>query len=78
MISGRLKFHPLLMGVIGHDHGSMQVEFAAAFLQTAFKNNVPGFSRQFRAVVCGESDKDWPIILTECGEDGDGNRTSGA
>ena len=55
------------MGVIGHDHGSVEVELVAVFFQAALKHNIPGFGRQFPAVVCGESDEVWPIVLLNVG-----------
>jgi hypothetical protein len=56
------------VNVIGHDHRSVQSELAAVFFHTTFKNNISGFWRKFPAVICGESDEDWPVILLDVGK----------
>jgi hypothetical protein len=56
------------MGMIWHDHRSMQVELVAVLLQTALKDNVFGLSRKFPAAVCSESDENWPIAFLDVGK----------
>src|SRR5258705_13245355 len=56
------------MGVVWHDHCTVQVEFAAVFLQTRFENDVSGLRWQVPAMISGEGDEDRTIVFLNVGK----------
>ncbi len=55
------------MSMIGYDNDGMQVKLPAVFLK-AFDDNLSCRRRKFAALVSGESDEDWPMVLLNVGK----------
>jgi len=51
--------------VIGHDHDRMESELVSVLLEATFQNSLPRCWRKLPAMVRGEGDKEWAVVLLD-------------